>query len=281
MTADANVRDGQLHLTRIYAAEAGLESFGQTTAVVDWMMRSHAFNERIPLPIDAQAAEMLHGTPLVAMSTFGHRLFCAAVDYKLEPPASLLYSLGNLSAAIYANDAEVVRKLADDETWRTPVADDGSVPLVLASALGYTDLCRLMLELGSDLELTNARGGAALSAGVAGKHGREHVAMLLDAGANIEAANVDGFTALHASAEVDDGDMVRYLIERGANIESRTKAGYCPIHIAAGLGHRSAAEALVACGADPNVSANGQTPARICRSEGNNDLAAWFESQPS
>lgn len=281
MTADANVRDGQLHLTRIYAAEAGLESFGQTTAVVDWMMRSHAFNERIPLPIDAQAAEMLHGTPLVAMSAFGHRLFCAAVDYKLEPPASLLYSLGNLSAAIYANDAEVVRKLADDETWRTPVADDGSVPLVLASALGYTDLCRLMLELGSDLELTNARGGAALSAGVAGKHGREHVAMLLDAGANIEAANVDGFTALHASAEVDDGDMVRYLIERGANIESRTKAGYCPIHIAAGLGHRSAAEALVACGADPNVSANGQTPARICRSEGNNDLAAWFESQPS
>ena len=224
---------------------------------------------------------MLYSTPLVAMNVFGHRLFCAAVDYRMEPPTTLLYSLGDLSAAVYADDAASVRKLASEAAWRTPVADDGSTPLVLASALGYTDLCRLMLELGSDIEVTNARGGAALSAGVAGKNGCEHVAVLLDAGANLEAANIDGFTALHASAEVDDAEVAKLLIERGANIEARTNAGYCPIHIAAGLGHRSAAEALVVCGADPKMTANGQTPAQICHSEGKGELAAWFESQAS
>lgn len=44
------------------------------------------------------------------------------------------------------------------------------------------------------------------------------------------------------------------------------------------LGHRDAAEALVACGADPNILGKGKTPAQIAREEGKHDLAEWFES---
>ena len=87
------------------------------------------------------------------MNAFGHRLFCAGLEYKMPPPTKKLYSLGALSAAVYANDDAAIRKLANEEgTWRTAVAGDGSPPLVLASQLGYTSLCRTMLEFGADIE---------------------------------------------------------------------------------------------------------------------------------
>ncbi len=278
ITADAYVDNGLLRLTRLYANETSLGLFGNLDVVVDWMMRSHALGERVPLPVDKKVAEFLLDSPLMAMSAFGHRLFCAGVDYRLQAPTSRLYSDGDLAAAAYDNDADAIRKLATEDAWRTPTTASGAPPLVLASQLGHTDLCRLMLELGAEVDGKNGAGGTALQLGVAGRHGREHAALFLDAGAELETANDDGFTSLHAAAEVDDSDMVRDLTERGAKIDSRTKLGYCPIHIAAGLGHRDAAEVLVACGADPNVPGKGKTSAQIAREEGKHDLAEWFES---
>lgn len=279
VTIDAHIEeDGRLHLTRIYTEDSGLEPFGELERVVDWMIRSHALDERLPLPIDAESAELLHGMPLIGMNIFGHRLFCAGIDYEMKPTENLLCSFGDLSASIYENDSEAFRRLASVDAWQTPTASDGSPPLVLAAILGHADLCKLMLELGSNVEVRNARGGTALQGAVAGKHGRELVSVLLDAGADLEAVNVDGFTALHAAAEVGDAAMVKFLTERGASLESRTQMGFCPIHIAAGLGHKDAAEALVASGADANLLGGGKTPAVIAREEGHKDLAVWFES---
>ena len=274
--ADAVVEGGELRISQIYVSQDSFPGLGEPTIVVDWMIRSHALEERLPLPVDNETAELLHNAPLLAMNAFGHRLFCAGLEYKMPPPTKKLYSLGALSAAVYANDDDAIRKLAHQDTWATAVAADGSPPLVLASQLGYTDLCRTMLELGADIEAKNGRGGSALQMSVVGKCSMEHVSMLIDAGANLESANADGFTTAHAAAEVDHAEVIPVLSRAGANLEAQTNAGYRPIHIAAGLGHQSTAAALLNCSVDYNATANGQNALQIARSEGQVEFAEWF-----
>jgi len=276
ITADAVFETGELRLSRLYAKDDSVSGLGDLVTVVDWMMRSHAMEERLALPVDQETAELLIGAPLIAMNAFGHRLFCAGVDYTMPPPNGQLYSLGDLSAAVYENDADAIRKLASDEAWKTPVAAGDSPPLVLASQLGHTDLCRLMIELGADIEAKNGRGGTALQMGVVGKCSTTHVKMLIDAGANIEAANHDGFTAAHAAAEIDHPELVTFLHSLGANLEAETNAGYRPIHIAAGLGHQAVAEALLKCKVDFEVPGNGKSPLQIAKAQGKDEFAKWF-----
>ena len=133
-----------------------------------------------------------------------------------------------------------------------------------------------MLELGADIEAKNGRGGSALQMSVVGKCSMEHVSMLIDAGANLESANADGFTTAHAAAEVDHAEVIPVLSRAGANLEAQTNAGYRPIHIAAGLGHQSTAAALLNCSVDYNATANGQNALQIARSEGQVEFAEWF-----
>ncbi|CAN0471307.1 unnamed protein product, partial [Hapterophycus canaliculatus] len=160
-----------------------------------------------------------------------------------------------------------------------PTRLEGSPPLVLGSMLGHTNLCRVMLELGADARAFNARGGNALQAGIVTRRGTDHAAMFLEAGVNPDDTNQDGFTAVHAATEVDDGAMIKFLAEHGANLEAQTNAGYRPVHIAAGLGHQASAQALVECGVDVDALAEGRTAQQIANDEGKVELAQWFSER--
>ena len=94
--ADAVVEGGELRISQLYVSQNSFPGLGEPTIVVDWMIRSHALEERLPLPVDNETAELLHNAPLLAMNAFGHRLFCAGLEYKMPPPTKKLYSLGAL-----------------------------------------------------------------------------------------------------------------------------------------------------------------------------------------
>lgn len=49
---------------------------------------------------------------------------------------------------------------------------------------------------------------------------KDLVELFLDNGANIEAKDVDGFTALLKSSKVNAKETAKLLIDRGANIEA-------------------------------------------------------------
>ncbi|XP_032309584.1 protein phosphatase 1 regulatory subunit 12A isoform X20 [Drosophila ananassae] len=79
---------------------------------------------------------------------------------------------------------------------------------------------------------------------------KAEVIQLLDQGADINTANVDGLTALHQACIDDNLDMVEFLVERGADINRQDNEGWTPLHATASCGFMSIARYLVENGAD-------------------------------
>ncbi len=92
------------------------------------------------------------------------------------------------------------------------------------------------------MALTSLVGAAPLPAPVADaamKGDREAVRALLKQGADVNAAQGDGMSALHWAADRGDAELAEMLIYAGANPGAVTRIGhYTPLHLAAGRAAR-------------------------------------------
>lgn len=80
------------------------------------------------------------------------------------------------------------------------------------------------------------------------------VRALIRDGADPNAAQPDGMTALHWSALNDEVEIAEVLLYAGANAESTTRlGGYTPLHFASRAGNAAVVEALLEAGADPGL----------------------------
>ncbi len=85
----------------------------------------------------------------------------------------------------------------------------------------------------------------------------EMVRSLLKSGADVNAAQGDGMTALHWAALRDDADMAATLVYAGANLEATTRlGGNTPLHLASRQANTIAIEALLEAGSDVNAFTN-------------------------
>ena len=69
----------------------------------------------------------------------------------------------------------------------------------------------------------------------------------------VNAAQVDGMTALHWAVFHDREDLVRRLLDAGADASAANRYGVIPLSLACANGSASIVEALLAAGADPNA----------------------------
>ena len=107
------------------------------------------------------------------------------------------------------------------------------------------------------------------------KGDRDAVRTLLQQGADVNAAQGDGMTALHWAAELGDAEMAEMLIFAGANVEAETRAGhYTPLHVACRNGHAAVAEILLEAGSDvmARTMPAGSTPLHLAAASGSADI---------
>jgi ankyrin repeat protein len=94
----------------------------------------------------------------------------------------------------------------------------------------------------------------ALVADAAMRRDTARIRRLLKQGADVNAAQSDGMTALHWSARSGTADEVKMLLLAGARTEAVTRNGaYTPLHLASRLGNVAALRALLGAGANPHA----------------------------
>jgi ankyrin repeat protein len=133
-------------------------------------------------------------------------------------------------------------------------------PIVDAVKSGDGDAVRALIAAGADVNAPEGDGATALHWAAYGND-EALVDALLAAGAEAGAANDLGVTPLHLAGANGHLAIVSRLLDRGAAPDRATGAGVTPLMFSARAGSAGVARALVARGADPNAreSARGQT----------------------
>ncbi|KAK5642427.1 hypothetical protein RI129_008594 [Pyrocoelia pectoralis] len=102
---------------------------------------------------------------------------------------------------------------------------------------------------------------------------KEEVLRLIEKGADIDTANVDGLTALHQACIDDNLDMVEFLVEHGSDVNRGDNEGWTPLHATASCGFLSIAKYLIEHGANvAAVNNDGELPLDIAECEDMEDL---------
>jgi ankyrin repeat protein len=148
----------------------------------------------------------------------------------------------------------------------------GRTSLMIASIRGYLDIVRELLARGANIEAADNDGWTSLI-WASHKGHLDFVKELLDRGANIEVADDVGWTSLHAASMEGHLDVVRELLDRGANIEARDAFEETSLIIASKKWHLDIVRELLARGANVNAANNnGATGLFLASASGHLDI---------
>ncbi|HWP38125.1 MAG TPA: ankyrin repeat domain-containing protein [Gemmatimonadales bacterium] len=133
--------------------------------------------------------------------------------------------------------------------WAAPT--DG--PVAAAAQRGDLEAVRTLLKQGADVNAAQADGMTALH--WAAQSGNvPMLRVLLSAGASTAAITRLGwYTPLHLASREGHAEAIRMLLQGGARVDAVTSTGAAPIHLAADGGRPEAVQALLDHGADVNA----------------------------
>jgi uncharacterized protein len=124
-------------------------------------------------------------------------------------------------------------------------SQDGWTPLHLACFFNQPAIAEALILRGADVEARsrNAMKNAPLHAAAAGRS-RESVRILIEHGADVNAKQEAGWTALHAASQNGDVEMVRLLIAGGAQVHARADNNQNALDLALTKGHQAVVDIL-------------------------------------
>jgi ankyrin repeat protein len=129
---------------------------------------------------------------------------------------------------------------------------DPNKEIIKASKSGDIEKMKMLLERDSSLiQARDGDGSTALHC-AAWKGHQSMVALLLAAGADVNAHNKNehwGTTPLHAAAHANQGAIAQMLIEQGANVNAQDMNGKTPLHHTTFHKAKAAARVLLTHGA--------------------------------
>lgn len=170
-----------------------------------------------------------------------------------------------LLAAIRAGDRDAVEKMIADASLLQVKDAEGSTTLMHAALYADARMLRLLLDRGADVNAANRAGVTALM-WAAGDS--EKARLLLEKGAKVDARTPLGRTPLLIAATyAGNVDVVRLLLEKGAKAADQDVARETALTSAAKRGDVQLVEALIEAGADVNA---GGRPALVWAAEEGN-----------
>jgi ankyrin repeat protein len=163
---------------------------------------------------------------------------------------------GNLNSAQFIRElvkrgADVNARLTNGRGGIGKFTTKGATPFLMASATADVPYMQLLVELGADPSIPNADNctplmvacgigvGSAGANEVAGEEPEvlEAAQLLLKLGANLDAVDANGETAMHGAALKNLPKVVHFLARRGAKVEvwnKENKYGWTPLMLAQG-----------------------------------------------
>lgn len=141
--------------------------------------------------------------------------------YEVQEDKSI-HTVTPLWCASVAGKLKVVEVLLRHGANVNSVSDTGSTPVRSACFMTHTDIVKLLVEYGADIQKSNYNGGTCLINSV---QSVELCEFLLKSGANVNAQDIQNKTALHYAIQEHRLDTAKLLLKYGADpyIESRYK----------------------------------------------------------
>ncbi|CAM9517433.1 unnamed protein product [Ectocarpus fasciculatus] len=196
------------------------------------------------------------------------RLIVAGADIEFEDPQ---VQCGVLHQAAYDGHERLVDDLligrADPNR---PCKAFGATPLHEAAGSGHVEIVSTLLLTGADKDALDGDGDSAMMWAADWGH-LAVVETLLKTGANYDVRGATtGYSALDNAAIVGHISVVKAILAHGARVNSCSDAGYTALHHAASSNQAGAIDALIEAGANIELkSTQGQTPL-FNASEGDN-----------
>lgn len=188
-----------------------------------------------------------------------------------------------LHLACLQNNKLAVEKILGQDTAKTLINNEnatGRTPLYIAIQQDE-HLVTMLIDAGANVNAVNnhksydsrqlkkiANKRTPLHTSASNSNNPAIAQLLINAGANVNAQDVYGTTALHLAAWYEHPEMVKTLLENGAQVNAQTNTlgnwdtdGATPLHEAAMRGNIEIIEQLIDDGADLTIkNAKGQTP---------------------
>lgn len=139
-------------------------------------------------------------------------------------------------------------------------------PLHEAAKASRARVVKALLEAGAEVDARDADGWTPLPLAV---WSPEIMEMLLDAGADVNAEFNDGWTPVFVAASCDCIEAFEIFMNHGADPKRKTPLGWTPLHLAADNGNLEMARTLIEAGVDINSkSLHGTTPLHLAAFSG-------------
>lgn len=177
-------------------------------------------------------------------------------------------------AASIGNGAAVLRLLLDKGAKPDVPTEAGMTPLMAAATRANVESMRLLIEKNANVNAKNGAGATALFA-AASTGDIAAVRILLEKGVDPNVANKKNETALALAATAGVEETFKLLLDRGAKVNGQDDRGYSPLMYAAGSDTAPAGivKMLLAKGADPKVTGEGETASDLAAKRGDTEVA--------
>jgi ankyrin repeat protein len=190
---------------------------------------------------------------------------------------SLLRTIGVGLAGTLLLGASATVAVRADQTRAPRAGSPALAPAAVADAAMRDDLPGVTAAIAAGADVNAAQGDGMTALHWAADRGRADIGTaVLAAGANVDATTrLGAYTPLHLAARRGHEAIAAQLLRAKANASARASTGVAPLHLAAATGNRALVAALLAAGAEVNAREPqwGQTPLMFAAAAGRTDVA--------